>query len=77
MAVTQVIKTICGICLGSCGVLVTVKDGKPVEIKGDPENPFSQGLLCKKGRASLEYFYHPDRFSSYHLTSMCSSRRAG
>jgi anaerobic selenocysteine-containing dehydrogenase len=61
MAVTQVIKTICGICLESCGVLVTVKDGKPVEIKGDPENPFSQGLLCKKGRASLEYFYHPDR----------------
>ncbi len=47
--------------MGNCGVLVTLEDGKAVEIKGDPESPLNQGGLCKIGLASLEYLYHPDR----------------
>lgn len=61
MATTKVVRSVCGLCMGNCGVLVTLEDGKAVEIKGDPESPLNQGGLCKIGLASLEYLYHPDR----------------
>ena len=61
MATIQIVKSACGLCSAYCGVLVTLKDGKAVEIKGDPESPPNQGGLCKIGLASLEYLYHPDR----------------
>jgi len=61
MATIQIVKSACGLCLSYCGVLVTVKDGKAVEIKGDPEGLPNQGGLCRIGLASLEYLYHPDR----------------
>ena len=61
MDANQVVRSVCGLCAGSCGVLITVEDGKPVEIKGDPESPSNRGGLCKIGLASLEYLYHPDR----------------
>lgn len=58
---TQVVKSACGLCLGFCGVLITLENGKPVKIEGDPEHPGNMGSLCSKGMASLEYLYHPDR----------------
>src|SRR3972149_1228525 len=61
MATTQVVKSVCGLCVGNCGVLVTLEEGKAVDIKGDPESPLNRGALCPIGRASLEYLYHPDR----------------
>ena len=61
MATTRVVKSICGLCTAYCYALVTLKDGKVVEIKGDPEDSPNQGALCRIGLASLEYLYHPDR----------------
>ena len=61
MAKTEIVKSVCGLCGGSCGVLITLEAGKPVEIKGDPVSPPNRGGLCKIGLASLEYLYHPDR----------------
>jgi anaerobic selenocysteine-containing dehydrogenase len=58
---TDLVKTVCGLCTGSCGVLITLEDGRPVGIKGDPESPPNRGGLCKIGLASLEYLNHPDR----------------
>ena len=63
MATTQVVKSVCGLCVGNCGVLVTLEEGKAVDIKGDPESPPNRGGLCPIGRASLEYLYHPDRLA--------------
>ncbi|MGD2093189.1 MAG: molybdopterin-dependent oxidoreductase [Candidatus Aminicenantes bacterium] len=60
----MITKTTCGLCLGGCGVLVHVKEGRVVEVTGERENPVNQGALCAKGRASLEYLYHPDRLTS-------------
>jgi anaerobic selenocysteine-containing dehydrogenase len=45
----------------SCGVLVTLKNGTAIEIKGDAEDPMTRGALCKIGQALLQYLYHPDR----------------
>jgi len=63
MATTQVVKSVCGLCVGNCGVLVTLEDVKAVGIKGDPDSPLNRGALCPIGRASLEYLYHPDRLA--------------
>ena len=75
MAGTEVVKSVCGLCLGGCGVLVTLKDGKPVEIQGDPESPPNKGGLCKIGRAALEYLYNPDRLK--HPLKRVGDRGAG
>lgn len=64
MTKKQVVKSTCGLCLGGCGVLVHIEEGRVVGIKGDPQSPVNQGVLCPKGRASLEYLYHPDRLKS-------------
>ena len=44
-----------------CGMLVDVEDGHLVGVKGDPENPDSQGFLCIRGQASQEIIGNPKR----------------
>jgi len=36
---------------------------EPERIKGDPQSPVNRGVLCSKGRVSLEYLRHPDRLT--------------
>jgi anaerobic selenocysteine-containing dehydrogenase len=55
------VKSVCGFCNACCGVLITLEEGRPAGIKGDPDSPPSRGGLCKIGRAALEYLYHPNR----------------
>jgi anaerobic selenocysteine-containing dehydrogenase len=43
------IKTTCGYCSVGCGMLVGVKGGKAVGVRGDPEHPVNEGRLCPKG----------------------------
>ncbi len=57
----QIFKSTCRMCHGVCGVLVHMKDGKVVQVAGDPDCPTSLGYTCTKGRASVELLYHPDR----------------
>ena len=59
----EVIRTICRNCHGGCGALVTVKDGKVINIKGDFDRVTSLGYLCPKGRHSISYANHPDRIT--------------
>src|SRR5882724_5783748 len=37
-----------------CGMLVEIEDGRVRSVKGDPDNPDSQGFLCIRGHASRE-----------------------
>jgi len=55
------IPTVCGQCLGGCGVLVRVIDGWAVNIAGNPLHPVNRGTLCPKGIAGLQGLYDPDR----------------
>ena len=58
------VRTVCKLCgLSGCGMLVTVEDGRAVEVKGDPEHPENRGTLCPKGRAALDILYAPDRLT--------------
>jgi len=58
---TKVLKSTCALCFSGCGVLVHVKDNRVIAVKGDPESPVNRGVLCPKGRAAVEYQYHPGR----------------
>jgi len=42
--------TICRVCHAGCGVLVQIEDGRPVSVKGDPDNPLYKGFCCIKGQ---------------------------
>jgi anaerobic selenocysteine-containing dehydrogenase len=43
------VKTTCGYCSVGCGMLIGVKDGRAVTVRGNPDHPVSHGLLCPKG----------------------------
>jgi formate dehydrogenase major subunit len=50
----KVVKSVCPYCAVGCAQDVYVKDGKVVQIEGDPDSPVSRGRLCPKGSASLQ-----------------------
>lgn len=60
---TQIIRSVCRVCHGGCGVFVHVKDGKVVKVKGDPASPMNKGWMCVKGVMSPEIANHPDRLT--------------
>jgi assimilatory nitrate reductase catalytic subunit len=43
------VSTTCGYCSVGCGMLVGVKDGKAVSVRGNPNHPVNRGMLCPKG----------------------------
>ncbi len=43
--------TICPYCGVGCGLIVSTRSGKIVNIEGDPDHPINQGSLCAKGSA--------------------------
>jgi formate dehydrogenase major subunit len=45
-------ESVCPYCAVGCGQRIFVKDGKVVQIEGDPDSPISRGKLCPKGSAS-------------------------
>ena len=50
----RVVKSVCPYCAVGCGQNVYVKNGKVIQIEGDPDSPVSRGRLCPKGSASLQ-----------------------
>ena len=48
-------------CPDTCALLVTVKDGVAVSVRGDPDHPTTHGALCAKVSRYTERTYHPDR----------------
>jgi anaerobic selenocysteine-containing dehydrogenase len=43
------VRTTCGYCSVGCGMLIGVRDGRAVSVKGDPDHPVNLGRLCPKG----------------------------
>ena len=35
-------------CPDACGLLIHIDDGKVVKCSGDPEHPFTRGVICAK-----------------------------
>lgn len=51
----------CGECSTGCGVLVKTREGRPIKMEGNPDDPVSGGKLCSKGQASVLNLYDPER----------------
>jgi formate dehydrogenase major subunit len=55
--------SVCPYCGVGCGQLVTVKEGRIVNIEGNPESPISRGTLCPKGSATYQLTVNENRIT--------------
>ncbi len=51
----------CHLCEALCGVVIEHQDGQILSIKGDKNDPFSQGHICPKAVALKDLHEDPDR----------------
>lgn len=55
-------KTICPLdCPDSCALIATVKDNQVVSLSGDPDHPYTRGMICRKMRRYPERLKAPAR----------------
>jgi formate dehydrogenase major subunit len=57
----KVAHSVCPYCAVGCAQNVYVKDGKIVQIEGNPDSPVNRGRLCPKGSASKQLVTSPTR----------------
>ena len=59
----SVAHSVCPFCAVGCAQKVYVKDGKVIQIEGNPDSPISRGRLCPKGSASTQLVTGPQRLT--------------
>src|SRR6266480_1703414 len=60
-SVTKTVRAVCPHdCPDTCSMVVTVRDGVAVDLRGG-DHPFTRGFLCQKVARYLERVYHPQR----------------
>src|SRR5437588_2101396 len=55
--------SVCPYCAVGCSQNVYVKDGKVIDIEGNPDSPINRGTLCPKGAATFQYAINPSRLT--------------
>ena len=60
---TKLYHSVCPYCAVGCSQNDYVKDGKVLDIKGNPESPINRGTLCPKGAATFQYTVNPSRLT--------------
>ncbi|MBF0531064.1 MAG: molybdopterin-dependent oxidoreductase, partial [Deltaproteobacteria bacterium] len=48
-------------CPDTCGLLVGVENGKVISVQGDPDHPFTRGVICSKTQNYPGRLYSPLR----------------
>ena len=51
----------CPLCEATCGLEITLTNGKATRIRGDREDVFSKGFICPKGSTLIQLHDDPDR----------------
>ena len=59
----KVVHSVCPYCAVGCGLNVYVKDGKVIDIEGNPDSPINHGKLCPKGSATFQYTINANRLT--------------
>ena len=59
----KVVHSVCPYCAVGCGLNVYVKDGRVIDIEGNPDSPMNHGTLCPKGAATFQYTVNPNRLT--------------
>lgn len=60
-AAGEIRHTICRACHAQCALVAEMKDGAPVKLYGDKDNPIYHGFSCIKGRELATYHTAPSR----------------
>ncbi|GJF08359.1 dehydrogenase [Mycolicibacterium cyprinidarum] len=55
---------ICPLCEATCGLTLTIDDGRVVGARGDHDDVFSAGYICPKGASFAELDNDPDRLTA-------------
>jgi len=63
----------CGGCSAGCGVLVKVRDGRPIKIEGNPDHSLNEGGLCAVAHGMVFGLYDSDRLRQPHIGSKPST----
>jgi formate dehydrogenase major subunit len=56
--------TACNFCSCGCGMVCHVKDGKLINMEGDPDHIINEGALCSKGAAMIATHESPERLTT-------------
>ena len=56
--------SVCPYCAVGCGTSVYHKDGKIIDIEGNPDSPINGGTLCPKGAATFQMHVNPNRWTT-------------
>lgn len=54
---------ICPLCEATCGLTLTISDGRVTGARGDRDDVFSRGFICPKGASFAELDNDPDRLT--------------
>ena len=57
----KAVASVCPYCAVGCGQLIYAKDGKIIDIEGNPDTPHTLGRLCPKGAATIQLSNNPLR----------------
>lgn len=57
IAKAKEVPSVCPHCSVGCGMIAYVKDGQLLQLEGNPDSPISEGSLCPKGAASMQFAY--------------------
>jgi formate dehydrogenase major subunit len=57
------VRSVCPYCAVGCGQLVHTRDGKIINVEGNPDSPINEGTLCPKGAAAYQLAVNPNRMT--------------
>jgi formate dehydrogenase major subunit len=60
-AIDREVPSVCPYCAVGCAQLVSVREGKIVNIEGYRDSPINRGTLCPKGAATFQLAVNPNR----------------
>jgi anaerobic selenocysteine-containing dehydrogenase len=66
----------CPLCEATCGLEITVSDGRVTRIRGDRDDVFSHGFICPKGSTLKQLQEDPDRLRTPHIRDGSGHREA-
>src|SRR3982074_2844246 len=55
--------SVCPYCAVGCSQRVYHRDGKIIDIEGNPDSPTNAGTLCPKGASTYQLHVNPDRLT--------------
>ncbi|HHX50519.1 MAG TPA: molybdopterin-dependent oxidoreductase, partial [Clostridia bacterium] len=65
MIMISVHRSVCHLdCPDACGLLIHIDDGQVVKCSGDPEHPFTRGVICAKMSTYPRVVHSPERLLS-------------